>query len=453
MSERQRPDGLAIAERVVAMALEAGASQAEAVIIDSHSALTRFANNEMHQNVAEDDTIVSLRYVDGKRIGVAFANRNDDDSLRDLTERAGTTARLQPEQEWFTSLPEPGPTPLAAGAWSAATAEADPDLRAEAAAAVIAAAEGVGAQAYGLVETGAETISVVNSLDIRVSEPRSRGRIMTVMMGPGGGTGYAEQVAVDVTQVDASSIGREAAQRTAAMRDPIELPAGDYPVVLDSYATMDVALWLGLVGFGAQDVQEQQSFYERGKVVASPLVSLADDGTEPQGAPASFDLEGVAKQRVPLLSKGVCDGIVYDSKTAARDDRRSTGHALRAPNPWGPYPFNLSMAAGETPRDEVIGGMERGLLVTRFHYTNVVQPKQVTITGMTKDGLFLVEDGKITAPVRNLRFTQSYLDALAAVEAVSIERRTVDGDDFLGTIVVPTLRIGSFSFTGTTVDA
>jgi predicted Zn-dependent protease len=269
-------------------------------------------------------------------------------------------------------------------------------------------------------------------------------------MGPGGGTGYAERVAVDVEAIDASGIGHEAAERTAAMAEPVEMPAGDYPVVLDHYATMDLALWLGAVGFNAQDVQEQQSFFEPGKAVASPLISLADDGTDQLGAPASFDYEGVAKQRVPLLEQGVCRAVVHDSKSAAVDGVPSTGHALPAPNPWGPYPLNLSMAPGEMSRAEVIGGLERGLLVTRFHYTNAVHPRQVRITGMTKDGLFLVEGGRVVAPVKNLRFTQSYLDALAAVEAVSRERIAVDGDDFLGTIVVPALRIGSFSFTGTT---
>jgi PmbA protein len=450
MTDERQVNGSEIAERVVAMALEAGGSQAEAVVIDGHSALTRFANNEMHQSVAEDDTVVNLRFIDGRRIGVASANRHDDRSLRQLAETAGQTARLQPEQEWFRSLPEPGPVPLVAGAWAASTAEADPDVRADAVAAVIAAAKTVEAQAFGLVETSAETVSVVNSLGIDVSEQRSRSQVLTVMMGPGGGTGYAEQVAVGLEAIDASAIGREAAQRTAAMRDPIELPAGDYPVVLDSYAAMDVALWLGLVGFNAQDVQEQQSFYEPGKVVASELISLADDGADRDGAPASFDYEGVAKRRVPLIDRGVCREVVHDTRTATHDGVRSTGHALPAPNPWGPYPFNLSMAAGETARDEVIGGLDRGLLVTRFHYTNVVQPKQVKVTGMTKDGLFLVEDGRIVAGVRNLRFTQSYLDALASVEAVSRERRTVDGDGYLGTIVVPALRIGHFAFTGTT---
>ena len=450
MTDPRRPMASEVADRAVAMALEAGATQAEAVVVDGASALTRFANNELHQSVAEDGVTINLRFVDGQRIGVASGNTLDDDALRRLAATAAETARHQPEQEWFRSLPEPGPVPLVDGAWAQGTAEADPDLRADAAAAIIGAARPVEAQAFGMVETTSETIAVVNSLGVDVNEQRSRSHVLTVMMGPGGGTGYADQVAVDFGAIDASALGREAAERTAAMKDPIELPAGDYPVVLDHYAAMDIALWLGFVGFNAQEVLERQSFFEPGKVVASPLVNLADDGTDTDGTPASFDYEGVAKRRVPLIEAGVCREVVHDSKTAAAAGVASTGHALPAPNPWGPFPFNMSMAAGETSREELIGGLERGLLVTRFHYTNAVHPKQVKITGMTKDGLFLVEDGRITAPVRNLRFTQSYLDALAAVEAVGSERRAVDADDYLGTIVVPALRIGSFDFTGTT---
>jgi predicted Zn-dependent protease len=447
MSEPGSAQGRAIARRAVSLALDAGATQAEALVLEGDSALTRFANNELHQNVAQSDTTVRLRFVAGQRIGVASANRHDDASLRRLARSAADIARLQPEQDWFHSLPAPAETPLVDGAWASTTAASDPDRRADAAAAVIAAAEGVGAQAFGLVETESETVSVVNSLGIDVSEARSRAHVLTVMMGPGGGSGYAEEVGVDVERLDPAAIGREAARRTAAMADPVELPAGDYPVVLDSYAVMDLAMWLGMLGFNAQAVQEEQSFYAPGKVVASPLVSLADDGGDRQGTPASFDYEGVAKQRVPLLEAGACAGIVHDGKTAARAGATSTGHAMPAPNPWGPIPLNLSMAAGETPHAELVGGLERGLLVTRFHYTNVVQPKSVVVTGMTKDGLFLVEDGRITAPVRNLRFTQDYLAALAAVDGISRERRA---GGYLGTIVVPALRVGSFSFTGTT---
>jgi PmbA protein len=247
-----------IADRTVAMALEAGATQAEAVVVDGASALTRFANNELHQSVAEDDVWINLRFIEGQRIGVASGNTLDDDALRQLAGIAAETARHQPEQAWFSSLPRPGPVPLRDGAWAQGTVDAGPELRADAAGAIIAAARGVGARAFGLVETSSETISVVNSLGVDVSERRSRSHVLTVMMGPGGGTGFAERVAVDIGTIDASALGREAAARTAAMKDPVELPAGDYPVVLDHYATMDIALWLGLVGFNAQEVQEQQ---------------------------------------------------------------------------------------------------------------------------------------------------------------------------------------------------
>jgi predicted Zn-dependent protease len=162
----------------------------------------------------------------------------------------------------------------------------------------------------------------------------------------------------------------------------------------------------------------------------------------------AFDYEGVRKQRVPLLERGVCQGIVYDSQTAARAGTVSTGHGLPAPNTYGPFPLNSVMAAGATSREDLVAGLDRGLLVTRFHYTNTVHPKLAIITGMTRDGTFLVEGGKIVGPVRNLRFTQSYLDAIAGVSAVSSSRKTLRG--FLGSAVVPAVRIDAWTFTGAT---
>jgi PmbA protein len=211
---------------------------------------------------------------------------------------------------------------------------------------------------------------------------------------------------------------------------------------------VDLLDMLGYLGFSALAVQEERSFVEIGRRIGSDLVSIVDDGAEPAGLPMAFDYEGVAKQRVTLVDGGVCRGVVYDAQTAARDGVRSTGHGLPAPNPYGPFPLNMLMEAGATPRDELVRGLDRGLLVTRFHYTNPVHPKLAIVTGMTRDGTFLVEGGRIVAPVRNLRFTQSYLEALGAVTAVSRERRTLKG--FLGGSVVPALRIEAFTFTGAT---
>jgi predicted Zn-dependent protease len=302
--------------------------------------------------------------------------------------------------------------------------------------------------AFGSFATDAEAVAVANSRGIRAAERRTTSQLLTVTMGPDDGTGYAEQCAIDATTIDAAAIGREAAERARASVNPVTVDPGDYPVVLHQYAVVDLLDMLGYLGFSGLAVQEDRSFWEAGKRVASPLVTVVDDGLDPAGLPMGFDAEGVPKQRLALLEAGVCRDIAFDQQTAARVGRPSTGHGLPAPNPYGPFPTNMVMAPGDASFDELVGGLDRGLLVTRFHYTNPVHGKRVIITGMTRDGTFLVEGGKIVGPVRNLRFTMSYLDALANVEAVSRERRCIRG--FLGGSVVPALRLSSFSFTGAT---
>jgi predicted Zn-dependent protease len=226
------------------------------------------------------------------------------------------------------------------------------------------------------------------------------------------------------------------------------LEPGDYPVVLEEYAVVDLMDMLGFLGFSALAVEEERSFFEPGKTIGSELVTIVDDATDTEGTPSGFDYEGVARQPVTLVEAGICREVVYDAATAAKAGRRSTGHGLPAPNSWGPFPLNQFMAQGTASREELIGGLGRGLLVTRFHYTNPVHPKLAMVTGMTRDGLFLVEDGQIVGPVRNLRFTQSYLAALAGVRALGQERRLLRG--FLGSVVVPAVRIEAFTFTGAT---
>ena len=442
---------LALAEDVVARALAAGATEAEALVTIQDAALTRFANSEIHQNVAETNIGLNLRFCAGRRIAVASTGRTDDDGLRALVERAAAIARTVEELEDWGGLPGPegeGPLDGLAAAYSAATVEATPEFRADGARAVIAAADALGVLAYGSFATAREGVAVANSAGIRAFQEQTSSQLLTVHMSPDGGTGYAEAVATDATTIDAAAIGREAAAKARATEHPISLPPGDYPVVLEEYAVLDIADMLGYLGFSALAVQEGRSFAQPGKRIGSDLVTIVDDGADPAGLPMAFDYEGVRKQRVVLVESGVCRDVVYDAQTAARGGRRSTGHGLPAPNPYGPFPMNMLMAAGETPRDHLIAGMERGLLVTRFHYTNPVHPKLAIVTGMTRDGTFLVEDGRIVGPVRNLRYTQSYLDALAGVTAVGRERKTLRG--FLGSAVVPALRIESWTFTGAT---
>lgn len=439
---------LRLAEDVLAKAQGVGAGEAEVFVVASNSALTRFANSEIHQNVASSEVLVNLRFVQGRRVGVASTGRADADGIRALVERAAAiTANVEELEDW-PGLPEAARVEPLAGAWSDRTADAGPELRAEGARAVISAADEAGVTAFGSFSTDSEAVAVATSTGIRAAERRCSSQLLTVTMGPDSGTGYAEQNAVDATGIDAHAVGREAADRARASASPVDLAPGDYPVVLLHYAVVDLTDMLGYLGFSALAVEEDRSFWEAGRRVGSPLVTLVDDGTDPAGLPAAFDAEGVPKQRLTLLDAGVCRDLAFDSRTAARAGRPSTGHGLPAPNPWGPFPTHMVMAGGDASMDDLLGGMDRGLLVTRFHYTNPVHSKRAVITGMTRDGTFLVEGGRIVGPVRNLRFTMSYLDALANVEAVSRERRCIRG--IMGASVVPALRLSSFAFTGAT---
>ena len=439
---------LALAEEALAYAERVGATEAEVLVAADDARLTRFANSEIHQNVAESDAEINLRFVVGRRVGVASSNRVDEEGLRRLAETAGAIARNSAELEDWGGLPEPTPISEIQASFAAATADATPELRAEGVRAVIAAADAAGVISYGSFSTSTDVIAVANSKGVRASQRRTTSQLLTVAMAPDGGSGYAESAAVDVSSIDAAAIGREAADKARSTANPVSVDPGDWPVVLEEYAVVDLLSMLGYMGFSALAVQEERSFSEPGRRVGSKLVSIVDDGMDPATLPMAFDYEGVAKQRVSLIEEGVCRDVVYDAQTAARAGRASTGHGLPAPNPYGPFPLNMAMTGGSTARDELIAGLERGLLVTRFHYTNPVHPKLAIVTGMTRDGTFLVEGGRIVGPVRNLRFTQSYLEAMAGTSAVSKERRTLRGD--FGGVVVPAIRVDSWTFTGAT---
>jgi predicted Zn-dependent protease len=445
---RTPADVLALAEEVLRFAEHESPTEVEVMAMADDGSLTRFANSEIHQNVAESNLQVNLRFVVGKRVGVASTNRSDDEGLRLLAERAAAIARNSEELEDWGGLPEPTEIRPVPQGYASTTADATPELRADGVRAVIAAADTAGVASYGSFSTATETLGIANSKGIRASQQRTVSQLLTVAMAPDGGSGYAEAAAVDVTGIDAAEVGRQAAEKARATGNPMAVDPGDWPVVLEEYAVVDILSMLGFMGFSALAVQEERSFAEPGRRVGSSLVTIVDDGTDPATLPMAFDYEGVAKQRVSLIEEGVCRDVVYDAQTAARAGRSSTGHGLPAPNPYGPFPLNMAMSGGDTPRDQLVGTMERGLLVTRFHYTNPVHPKLAIVTGMTRDGTFYVEDGRIVGPVRNLRFTQSYLEALQATSFVSRERRTLKGD--FGGVLVPAIRVDSWNFTGAT---
>ncbi|MBN1139962.1 MAG: TldD/PmbA family protein [Anaerolineae bacterium] len=423
------------------------ADQTEVVILAGDQALTRFANSTIHQNVYETDASVRIRAVLGKRIGVAGTNNLDDQALAEALDHALAIARFQPENPDFKSLPGPLPIPSVT-VFSEATAGCTPEQRARGAGAICLQARAKGVIASGALTTAVLEVAVANSLGTFAYFATTKADINTVIMSDNS-AGYAAAMALDVDDLDFEAIGAEAVDKCLRSRNPQSLEPGQYPVILEPYAVEDFIGMMTYTGFSAVAMQEGRSFMvgKIGQQIVDPRVSIWDDGLDPAGLPQPFDFEGVPKQRVELITNGVAMGVVYDSYCAGKEDKQSTGHALPAPNTFGPFPLNAFFAPGDATVEEMIKSTGRGLYVTRFHYTRPVEPTKVVITGMTRDGTFLIENGEIAYPVKNLRFTQSYLEALNAVEAIGKVPRLLEG---FGSVSVPALKLSAFTFTGAT---
>ena len=426
------------------------ADQAEAVIIASTNALTRFADNRIHQNVTETDAQLTIRAVVGTRVGAASTNRLDDESLARCAAAAADAARHAPEDPDFPGLPKPQPLTIV-GRTESITRGFDADRRATAAAAIIEQSEARGLVAAGTIAITDYAVAVANSADVDAAMSADHLRATVLSMGEGGASGWASFVGNDASSFSPSAFGSRAAGIAERSADATALEPGSYTVILAPEAVADLLEFVGYLGFGAKSFAEGSSFLMNAidTQVMDPRISIYDDALSPGTVGISFDYEGQPKRRTPLVEGGIARGPVTDSYYAATLGRENTGHALPAPNPYGPIPLNLEMCAGDASVDEMIASVERGIYVTRFHYVNVEDPMNLVLTGMTRDGTFLIEDGALSSPVRNLRFTQNALEALSHVRAVGSQRQLI-GPGEGGATLVPALLLEKWAFTGQT---
>ncbi len=433
-----------IGDRLLAMSR---ADQTEVLLFATQSALTRFANSYIHQNVEETGVEVSVRAVIGKKIGVAGTNMLSDESLRALVERAAALAEHQKENEDFRSLPGPEPV-RRIDAWVEQTAAFSPDDRAGVVAVICDAARNAGVTAAGAFRTSGSAVAIANSLGIFAYHRETSADINTTMMADG--SGYAARISLNVGEIDGKALAAEAIDKCLRSANPVSLEPGEYDVILEDYATSDILDYLAYLAFGAQPYQEKRSFMSGrlGERVVGENISIWDDGLSPETMPMPFDFEGVPKRRVELISDGVAKGVVCDSYYGGKEGKPSTGHALPAGLTYGPMPSNLFLKAGEATIDDMLASTERGIWVSRFWYTRPVHPLKLIVTGMTRDGTFLIEKGRITAPIKNLRFTQGYLDALSRVEMIGRETRLQQG--MIGVSRVPALKVKGWNFSGAT---
>jgi predicted Zn-dependent protease len=419
----------------------AGADQAEVFIYAPSSALTRFAESVIHQNVAERNAMVSVRAVLGRRIGCARGNQATAGEIVEVARRARALAEIAADDPGFVSLPSPGPI-ATANPFSESTASCTPEQRAGIARAIAEVAGRHGCRASGSISTDAVELAIANSLGIR-AYARMTPAAVIVVVSQEGASGYAEWRGQDISQLDAISLAETATQKCLASRGAEAIEPGEYTVVLEPPAVGDLIGFLGYLGFGALSLQEGRSFLTDriGKKVMGDNITIYDDPLDPRALPLAFDWEGVPAQKVMLIENGIARGVVYDSRTAAKEGKQSTGHATAAPSTHGPYPFHLFLAPGDAALQDMISATDRGILVTRFHYTNIVHEKQTIITGMTRDGTFLIERGKVTRPLNNLRFTQSIVEALSNVSMIGRDSALTESAH------VPALKVESFAFT------
>ncbi len=380
-----------VTERLEQAVREKVADELELILIRGREELTRFTHGHIHQNVAEEDAVLYVRaWVDGKT-GVAQTNDLSEGGIRRVMAEAAGIARAQSKPAGYEP---PGPASYRdMPAFDEATWQASPALRAHLVARAVAEANKLGFNASGSLSTGGDEIWIRTTRGVNAHFRVSTARFVTVILGKEGGSGYAEFSGTRISDFHPEEVAGRALSKAARSEKRMKLEPGEYPVVLEEPAVATLIGMLASMGFSARAVLENRSFFcnRFGEKMVADLVTIYDDALHSKTIPMPFDFEGVAKTRVYFFQNGVAEAVVHDSRTAKLMGAKSTGHALPpAAAGWSPMPTHLVMEPGTATDEELLSGLSRGLLVTRFHYARTVDPVRGIMTMMTRDGTFLV---------------------------------------------------------------
>lgn len=423
----------------------------EVMVAASLSGLTRYANSQIIQNTVRNEVRATIRAVIGDRAASATTTQLDAEHLALAAGRAVEAARASLPDADFPGLPSPDDVGRAEPImrFDDATAGATPAQRAEAVTQILAAAGSD--NTAGIYETGGHAYGIFSSTGIDCFDAFTRCNT-TCLVDLGGATGWGEASSHALDEVDHETAARRARSKAGASHDAVDTEPGHYEVVLEAPAVAMLAEFLAYMGFGAKQMIEGESFLstKQGEMVAADTITIGDDPRHANSVGIGFDFEGVPKRSVNVIEAGRAADPVTDLRMARKLGTVSTGHASGS-NEFGPYPFNVVVQPGAASLEELIGGVSDGMLVTRFHYVNILDRPATFLTGMTRDGTFRIRDGAIAEPVRNFRFAQNVLDALAAVKAVGRDLVSIAPDySSFGSTVAPALRIGDFNFASKT---
>jgi PmbA protein len=424
-----------------------GVMELEAHIGLSAHALTRFANNAIHQNVAEHKSYLSVRALVDGRTARASTNRLDDEAIRGVVAEAVAITRLQ--------TPDPDLPPLlgpqsyaTVSRHSAATMRMGPVERARGVAAAIAEVEREEQTAAGIFATGESAFALLNSNGLFAHHRETMAQFSVTAMAHDS-SGWAKLTSCDAAELDPSALARRAAEKATASRAPAELRPGRYTVILEPAAVLDLVGQI-IGDFSATAIEDARSFLNDrvGKKLFGENIHIRDDVYDPRQSGAPFDGEGVPRRRLAMVEDGVVKEIAYSRRAARKKGVEPTGHGFSLPNEAGEAPLNLVIEGGEASIPEMIAGTELGVLVTRLWYIREVDPYEKIMTGMTRDGTFLIENGRIAAGLRNFRFNQSVIELLSKVEAMSPSTRA-SGEE-APDMAAPAMKVRDFNFTEVT---
>jgi predicted Zn-dependent protease len=456
----QREEPIEIAERALQLA-GSGADGFQVNVTYERSLLSRFARSAPTQATTLNNHSVDILCLCDGHAAIATTNSLDDDGLRATARRARTAARA------VAAAGAGGAGGAVTSQGIAEPAEHDgfdeettllhPGRAGAALADAFAVAAEHGLEAFGAWTAGVVQTAIASTAGARLTDHVTDAFMKVMCRDDGGRTGYAAGTAVAAASLAPRAIAERAAAKVAT-REPAALAPGSYPVVLDHEAVGLLLDMLGMLAVNGLAYAEGRSALagRLGERVAAPCITLSDAPSAPATLPRSFDAEGTPKATVALVADGVARGIVHDRRSAALagGGARSTGHATEpGGSPWGPVPTNLVLDGGDAADvAQLAAPVERGIYVTRLWYVNPVREKETLLTGMTRDGTFLIEDGVIGPPLRDVRFTDSVLRILASTEALTRAQRLVAEAEFYGRrfaygVVCPALRAGGFRVT------
>src|SRR3989441_2533284 len=438
------------------------ADEVEALFYAGHSSLTRFANNTIHQNVAEENSVVSVRPAFGERTARATTNKLDEESLKRAVKSAEDIARVQHPDPELLAMPASGGKNYGAipSRHFDETAAISPEQRAEAVKKIVGVAQKHELTTAGIFSTSEVVEGIFNSRGLADWHTQTSSEVSVTMLAADS-SGWQKANSPNVAHLDAVTLAEIAARKAFESAGPREIPAGKYTVILEPAAVLDIVGFM-FYDFGGLAILDQRSFLNNrvGTKLFGENINIWDDVGHALQSGAPFDGEGIRRQRVQLVEDGVVKRLVYARVTAEKMKKSEykdkvgqiepTGHGFPIPNEMGEAPMNIVFAGPREPKtvDQMIASTERSILVTRLWYIREVDPYEKILTGMTRDGTFLVEDGKVVCGIRNFRFNQSLIEMLSNVEQMSIPVRTSGEESF--DMVVPAMKVRGFNFTEVT---